>query len=392
LEVPDLLPTEVLRMGESGGKPDDTILTLEEALKRFARNRIENSAETQDAAVQDSNVRFADFSPSTKREEEVGIGPEHPPRKGVTAALDARKGATKSLSNVVAMIEGVPGTLEDLEQHSVVEKAFGHDFPKSSDGPEFPEDESTEPATAPKTDRITSRTNFALCVTGATLLVWAAMLVARVLIVNEPKPFAKAVPTRALKASIIMRPQELISTWVIDPDSDAELSAGQVLEPDELEAAIKNTLRMRAFTDIGVSVSHWGEAYLAGDVYTLDEARRIQQIASGVSGVRRVHFLHPDVHPAQGPAYLGVTTVWAPEVWAAKVHAVSIGSPADKAGIQPGDVITEFDGKTVPDAKAFDDLVEQHSPGQRVELRVWHDGQPLYILARLGEVTTVASR
>ncbi len=107
---------------------------------------------------------------------------------------------------------------------------------------------------------------------------------------------------------------------------------------------------------------------------------------------QRVHFLHPDVHPAQGPAYLGVTTVWAPEVWGAKVHAVSIGSPADKAGIQPGDVISEFDGKTVPDAKTFDDLIEQYSPGQRVELRVWHDGQPLYLLTRLGEMTAVASR
>jgi hypothetical protein len=380
-------------MGESGGKPDDTILTLEEALNRFARKRIEDSAETKGAAVQDSKVHFADFSPSTKREEEVGIGREHPPRKGVTAALDARKGDTKSLSNVVAMIEGVPGTLEDLEQHAVAEEAFRHDFPQSSDEPEFPEEESTKPATAPETDRDTSRRDFALGVMGAALLVWAAMLVARMPIVNEPKPFAKAVPTRALKASMIMSPQELISTWVIDADSDAELvSARQVLEPDELEAAIKDTLRMRAFTDIGVSVSRWGEAYLAGDVYTLDEARRIQQIARGVSGVRRAHFLHPDVHPAQGPAYLGVTTVGAPEVWGAKVHAVSIGSPADKAGIRPGDVISEFDGKTVPDAKAFDDLIEQYSPGQRVELRVWHDGQPLYILARLGEVTAVASR
>ena len=59
-------------MGESGGKPDDTIVTLEEALKRFARKRIEDSAETKDAAVQDSKVQFADFSPSTKREEGVG--------------------------------------------------------------------------------------------------------------------------------------------------------------------------------------------------------------------------------------------------------------------------------------------------------------------------------
>jgi hypothetical protein len=61
-------------MGKSGGKPDDTIVTLEEALKRFARKRIEDSAETKtkDATVQDSNVHFADFSPSTKREEGVG--------------------------------------------------------------------------------------------------------------------------------------------------------------------------------------------------------------------------------------------------------------------------------------------------------------------------------
>jgi len=59
-------------MGESGGKPDDTIVTLEEALKRFARKRIEDSAETKDAAVQNSKVHFADFSPSRKREEGVG--------------------------------------------------------------------------------------------------------------------------------------------------------------------------------------------------------------------------------------------------------------------------------------------------------------------------------
>lgn len=55
-------------MGDSGGKPDDTIVTLEEALKRFARQRIEDGAETKDTAVQDSKVHFADFSPSTKRE------------------------------------------------------------------------------------------------------------------------------------------------------------------------------------------------------------------------------------------------------------------------------------------------------------------------------------
>ena len=129
-----------------------------------------------------------------------------------------------------------------------------------------------------------------------------------------------------------------------------------------------------------------------GPQHSLAEARRIKQIARRVNGVRRVHFLHPDVHPAQGPAYFGVTTAWAPEVWGAKVSAVFIGSPADKAGIQPGDVISEFDGETVPDAKVLDELVEQYTPGQRVQFRVWHGGQPVYLVARLGEMTTVASR
>ncbi len=393
-------------MGKNGGQPHDTILTLEEALKRFARKRIENSAQTKDATVQGSKVTYADFSPSIKREQEkleedVGIGREHPPGAAISeapAVLDAGKGDSESSADIVAMIDGVPRTLEDLEQIAAADKAFCEDFPESSDEPEFPQEfpgaETTEPAMAREIDgRNTSRRDFAFGVMGAALLVWVAVLVTRAPIFNGPKIFAKAVPTPALRASSLKSAQELISTWVILPDSDAELaSARDVLEPGELEAAIKDTLKTRAFTDIGVSVSHKGEAYLAGDVYSLDEARRIQQIVHRVSGVRRVHFLHPDVRPADGPAYFGVTTAWAPEVWGAKVQAVFIGSPADKAGIRPGDVISEFDGKTVPDAKAFDDLIEQYSPGQRVQFRVWHNGQPLYLVARLVEMTTVASR
>ena len=186
---------------------------------------------------------------------------------------------------------------------------------------------------------------------------------------------------------------DLISTLVIVPDTNVqELSARPMLKPNELEARIKDTLKLRAFTDIGVSVSKKGDAYLAGEVYSLDEARRIKHIVHSVNGVNGVHFLHPDVLPAEGPAFFGVTTALAPAVWGAKVQSVLIGSPADKAGIKLGDVISEFDGKTVPDGKALDDLLAQYTPGQRVQFRVWHDGQPEYLVARLGEVTTVASR
>jgi len=386
-------------MGKNGGQPQDTILTLEEALKRFARKRIENAearGASSPAVAPGAKVHYADFSATLKREEDVGIGREHPPGDAMPdapVASDAAEASSESLGDIVAVIDGVPRTLEDLERLEAADKAFREDFPESSNEPEFPEEESIEPAMAPELARNTSRRDFALGAVGAALLVWVAILVTRVPIVNEPRIFAKAVPTPALKASSIKSAQELIATWVIIPDSETALeSSRQRLEPGELEAAIKDTLKTRAFTDIGVSVSHKGDAYLAGDVYSLAEARRIQQIARRVNGVRRVHFLHPDVHPAQGPAYFGVTTAWAPEVWGAKVRAVFIGSPADKAGLQPGDVISEFDGKTIPDAKVFDDLIAQYLPGERVQFRVWHSGQPVYLVARLAEMTTVASR
>jgi hypothetical protein len=387
-------------MGKNGGQPQDTILTLEEALKRFARKRIE-SAEAKNASAQDSapgaKVHYADFSASLKSEEAVGIGREDPPgdiAPDAPAASDAAEASSESPEDIVAVIDGVPRTLEDLERLAAADNAFREDFP---DEPAFlqevSEDETVEPAMAHEFARNTSKRDFALGAIGAALLVWVAILVTRVPIVNEPRIFAKAIPTPALKASSIKSAQEMIATWVIIPDSETALASNaQELEPGELEAAIKDTLKMRAFTDIGVSVSHKGDAYLAGDVYSLAEARRIQQIARRVSGVRRVHFLHPDVHPAQGPAYFGVTTAWAPEVWGAKVSAVFIGSPADKAGLQPGDVISEFDGKTIYDAKVFDDLIAQYLPGERVQFRVWHGGQPLYLVARLGEMTTMASR
>ena len=402
-------------MGKNGGEPRDTVLTLEEALKRFARKRIEN-AETRDASVRgpqgpspessqaSSKVRYADFSVTTKPEQEkpgeTGSAPEHPPAP-VAAKTTALSADSESSADIVAMIDGVPRTLEQLEQLAAADKAFRQDFPdevfpddRSSNEPEFPEESSEDDTTEPATGIISwiaSKRDVAIGAMGVALLVWIAFLITRIPVVNQPQTLARAVPTPALKASSIKSAQELISTWVIIPDSDAELAAGRSVPPGELEAAIKDTLKTRAFTDIGVSVSHQGDAYLAGDVYSLREARRIQQIAGRVSGVRRVHFLHPELLPADGPAYFGVTTAWAPDVWGAKVQAVFIGSPADKAGIQPGDVISEFDGKTVPDAKAFDDLIAQYSPGQRVEFRLWHNGQPVYLVARLTEMTTVAS-
>ena len=140
--------------------------------------------------------------------------------------------------------------------------------------------------------------DYAFTAMGAALMVLVAYLMTRVPIVNDNHAnlMAAGAATPALRASSIMTAaNDLISTLVIVPETDVqEVSARPMLKSDELEARIKDTLKLRAFTDIGVSVSKQGDAYLAGEVYSLDEARKITHIVYHVNGVNRVHFLHPD--------------------------------------------------------------------------------------------------
>jgi serine protease Do len=60
----------------------------------------------------------------------------------------------------------------------------------------------------------------------------------------------------------------------------------------------------------------------------------------------------------------------------ALVADVTPKSPADKAGIKEGDVITELDGKTVKDAQHLRLQVAQIAPGTKVPVKVMRDGEP----------------
>lgn len=50
-------------------------------------------------------------------------------------------------------------------------------------------------------------------------------------------------------------------------------------------------------------------------------------------------------------------------------------SPAEKAGIEPGDVIVQFDGTAISRPGELSPLVSDASPGTRVEVRVWRRGK-----------------
>jgi serine protease Do len=59
----------------------------------------------------------------------------------------------------------------------------------------------------------------------------------------------------------------------------------------------------------------------------------------------------------------------------ALIATVEPGSPADKAGLKPGDVVIGFNGKKLEDANALPRLVAETKPGQSATLRIWRDGK-----------------
>ncbi|HEY6396530.1 MAG TPA: trypsin-like peptidase domain-containing protein [Solirubrobacteraceae bacterium] len=63
---------------------------------------------------------------------------------------------------------------------------------------------------------------------------------------------------------------------------------------------------------------------------------------------------------------------------------VTPGSPAAAAGLQPGDLITSVDGKTISSTEQFIQTVDTYHPGDKVTMTVQRGGQTLQIKVTLG--------
>jgi serine protease Do len=76
----------------------------------------------------------------------------------------------------------------------------------------------------------------------------------------------------------------------------------------------------------------------------------------------------------------------------ALVSAVEKGSPAEKAGIEPGDVITRFGGTSISRSGELPPLVSDVSPGTRVAATVWRRGKTQDLSIVVGEVSTTTAQ
>lgn len=71
-------------------------------------------------------------------------------------------------------------------------------------------------------------------------------------------------------------------------------------------------------------------------------------------------------------------------VQGAYVQQVVTGSPAEKAGIQQGDIIIEFDGQRVDQKNELSSLIGKKKPGDTINITVWRNGKTLDLTATLG--------
>ncbi|MFZ9429554.1 MAG: PDZ domain-containing protein, partial [Burkholderiaceae bacterium] len=69
----------------------------------------------------------------------------------------------------------------------------------------------------------------------------------------------------------------------------------------------------------------------------------------------------------------------------ALVQGVESGSPADKAGVEPGDIILKVDGKTVEKSGDLPRLIGATKPGSRATLQVLRRGSTREVVVTVGE-------
>ena len=72
----------------------------------------------------------------------------------------------------------------------------------------------------------------------------------------------------------------------------------------------------------------------------------------------------------------------------ALVASVAEGSPSDKAGIEAGDIILEFNGKEIKEMKQLPIIVAQTEVGKNVEVKIWRNKKEISKKVKLGRLET----
>jgi serine protease Do len=83
-----------------------------------------------------------------------------------------------------------------------------------------------------------------------------------------------------------------------------------------------------------------------------------------------------------------------PRPMGALVNSVEKGGPAEKAGVEMGDIITKFDGRSVSSSSELPRIVGSTRPGSKASVELWRKGATREVTVTVGELPEdrVASR
>ena len=82
--------------------------------------------------------------------------------------------------------------------------------------------------------------------------------------------------------------------------------------------------------------------------------------------------------------WLGVTIVEA-EGGGVEIMSIDPESPAEKAELEEGDIILEFDGRKISGGKMLVDEIRMHQPEDKVKLKIMRDDKTMDVTVELGE-------
>ena len=81
-----------------------------------------------------------------------------------------------------------------------------------------------------------------------------------------------------------------------------------------------------------------------------------------------------------------------PDIEGALIAGVVRGSPADLAGIRPGDVLLSIMGKAVKDPQVMLDLIAALKPNQLTAFRLRRDKRIVEMQVKIGKTTSNSNR
>jgi len=113
----------------------------------------------------------------------------------------------------------------------------------------------------------------------------------------------------------------------------------------------------------------------------IKSVREIGRIVRPRLGIR-YHMLTPEL--AQQLKLTKDSGAWI-SVNQAGTPSVLAGSPADKAGLKPGDIVTEINGIKLQGKTTLISVIQKYKPGDRIGLKVFRDGKFINLIAVLDE-------